>query len=225
MSVFSAILGSTVDTCSCVSQSTDNFALFWVKVDSDPEVDARPSYPKLWFLSTLVFATVQRTSKRLNHTKQWIWTYWLRGTHGRTRTKQLWRRKLHRLESVNLDWSSDNPQAGDTYHDKFMDWSDVKGRERGWLSVLQHDDQSEEHHCEGVHLDQSCRQRNCVPVVRPDSRATLHDDRVVLVREEPNVHFEFYQWDVADGMESPSKNFMLSWYRRVLRRWSKLGKN
>jgi len=56
---------------------------------------------------------------------------------------------------------------------------DVKGCERGWLSVLQHDDQSEEHHCEGANLDQSCRQRNCVPVVSPDSRASLDDEFVV----------------------------------------------
>merc|ERR1712135_273167 len=32
-----------------------------------------------------------------------------------------------------------------------------------------------------------------------------HEERVIAVREEPNLHLEFYQRDVTDGMRSPWK--------------------
>ena len=43
-----------------------------------------------------------------------------------------------------------------------MDVSDVKVTDDDGFSVLQHDDQSKEHHHEGTNLDQSCRSaRSC----------------------------------------------------------------
>ena len=33
----------------------------------------------------------------------------------------------------------------------------------------------------------------------------LHDERIIAVREEPNLHIVFYQRDVPDGMRIPWK--------------------
>ena len=41
--------------------------------------------------------------------------------------------------------------------------------------------------------------------LHPDTGAPSHDERVVAVREEPNLHLEFYQRDVTDGMRTPWK--------------------
>ena len=39
--------------------------------------------------------------------------------------------------------------------------------------------------------------------LHPDTGAPLHEERVTAVREEPNVHLEFYLQGVTDGMRSP----------------------
>ena len=38
-----------------------------------------------------------------------------------------------------------------------------------------------------------------------DTGAPLHEERVTAVREEPNLHLEFYLQGVTDGMRSPWK--------------------
>ena len=45
------------------------------------------------------------------------------------------------------------------------------------------------------------------PAARRSNRhsAPLHDEHVIAVREEPNVHIEFYKRDVTDGVQSPWK--------------------
>ena len=60
-----------------------------------------------------------------------------------------------------------------------------------------HDDQNKEYHHERENLDQSCGQRNCVSAFHLDSSVPLHDELVITVREEPDLHF-FYQLHVTD---------------------------
>ena len=38
--------------------------------------------------------------------------------------------------------------------------------------------------------------------LHPDITAPLHEERVTAMREEPSLHFLFYQRDVTDGMRS-----------------------
>ena len=49
--------------------------------------------------------------------------------------------------------------------------------------------------------------------LHPDTDAPLHKKRVIAVREEPNLHLEFYLQDVTDGMRPPWKSQL----RRKLR--------
>ena len=44
--------------------------------------------------------------------------------------------------------------------------------------------------------------RWCFRRLHPDTGNQLHDDRVTAVREEPDLHREFYLQDVTDGMPS-----------------------
>ena len=44
--------------------------------------------------------------------------------------------------------------------------------------------------------------RWCFRRLHPDNGNQLHDDRVTAVREEPDLHCEFYLGDVTDGMPS-----------------------
>ena len=56
--------------------------------------------------------------------------------------------------------------------------------------------------------------RCCFRRLHPDTGNQLHDDRVTAVREEPDLHREFYLGDVTDGMPS-------LWKPRGLRRKSR----
>ena len=47
--------------------------------------------------------------------------------------------------------------------------------------------------------------RDRVSALHPNTGAALHDERVIAVREEPNLHLEFYQRDVTAGIRSPWK--------------------
>ena len=38
-----------------------------------------------------------------------------------------------------------------------------------------------------------------------DVDSKLHDERIIAVQEEPNLHIVFYQRDVPDGMRTPWK--------------------
>ena len=42
--------------------------------------------------------------------------------------------------------------------------------------------------------------QDCVSAFYPDTGAPLRDERVITVREEPNLHLEFYQQNGTDGM-------------------------
>ena len=69
--------------------------------------------------------------------------------------------------------------------DEFMDVSGV-GRRR--LLVPQHDDQRDQHDHDGANYDQLCGQRDDVPAFHPDTGDPLHDESVIAVREELNLH-------------------------------------
>ena len=57
--------------------------------------------------------------------------------------------------------------------ENFMDVNDEKVTDEDGFSVLQHDDQSKEHHHEGAKLDQSCRSaRSCFQYLA-DRQATV----------------------------------------------------
>ena len=43
--------------------------------------------------------------------------------------------------------------------------------------------------------------------LHPDTGAPFLEERAVAVREEPCLHFEFFQRDVADGMRSSWKTY------------------
>ena len=55
---------------------------------------------------------------------------------------------------------------------------------------------------EGTYLDQSRGQRVCVSAFHPDTDSALHDERVIAVREELNLHLSLHL-DVTDGMRPP----------------------
>ena len=60
------------------------------------------------------------------------------------------------------------------------------------------DDQSKEHHHEGANLDQSCRSaRSCF-------QETLHDECVIVIREEPGLHVE-HQGEVNRNWKSEAR--------------------
>merc|ERR1712136_735327 len=98
--------------------------------------------------------------------------------------------------------------GGGTYHESSVA-REVHGRERcegvgrGWLSVPQHDDQSEQQDREGANWINRVASEIVFQPLHPDTGAPVHEERVIAVREEPNLHLEFYQRDVTDGMRSP----------------------
>ena len=55
-------------------------------------------------------------------------------------------------------------------------------------------------------------------LLHPDIGAPLHKERVIAVREEPNLHLEFYLQGVIDGMRSPWKLLVSSRGSSQLRR-------
>ena len=76
--------------------------------------------------------------------------------------------------------------------------------------VAKHDDQSKEHHHET--LEWKLKQELELKAKDHDSKrdktvasllAQLHDERIITVREEPNLHIVFYQRDVPNGMRTP----------------------
>ena len=62
----------------------------------------------------------------------------------------------------------------------------------------------------------------CFHLWHPETSAPLREERVIAVRQEPNVHFQLYQRDVTDGTRSPW-SFLLCWCHRVLKRWCSQG--
>ena len=110
---------------------------------------------------------------------------------------------------VNLGWSSDNV----TVHvdalwealtiearspDKFMDVSDVKvSDDDGYFSRSMTINFNNKIVKERIWINRVVSEIVFQPL-HPDTGAPSHDERVIAVREEPNLHLEFYRRDVTD---------------------------
>jgi hypothetical protein len=213
-------------------QSTEAFGrishIFYVKVDSDPEVDSRPALQSRDFTALAgVFnapdnlgnpypcqpvdldAPVERDTW-MDQNKEVV------AQQAAAIGKSVQDLEKETQQQVNLGWTSDtvnvhvdalwealNMKARSP--EKFMDVSDVIVSDAdGYLSRSMTIKANNKIMKERIWINRVASEIVFQPL-HPDTGAPLHEERVIAVREEPNLHLEFYQRDVTDGMRSPWK--------------------